>query len=109
MIVAFLATSTLACAVTFNDNGDIHSASTYQKASDSPYSSDQQLPFEEKEKEFEDKDEVDDKGSAFGVGLHFICYIETDYDRVDYSLATVRTFSPTKNLPLFLSTHTLLI
>jgi hypothetical protein len=87
MIVAFLATSTLACAATINNNLD----DITQELED-------------------DKDEVDEKGNEFVAILHFIC------DVIDWRQNTTTVaptfiseyFSPAQS-QLFLRHHTLLI
>lgn len=96
MMVAFIATCTLACAAALTQASD----------DDAPYSSSQQLPFEEKE--FEDKDEADEKGSVFTVTLSFI-HESKIFVPIDSVLAEVTTFKALRKLPLFLRHHTLLI
>ena len=86
MIVAFLATSTLACAVTINNLDDISQG------------------FED------DKDEVDEKGNEFDAGMHFICDV-IDWRQNTTTIATIfvaEYFSPADS-HLFLVHHMLLI
>lgn len=98
MIVAILSTSILACAFTPKNTGDS------QKTS-----SDQQLPFEENEKEFEDKDEADERSNGFGASLFLIneisrpCYLST------VIVSITRTYSSQNHLPFFLTYHRFLI
>jgi hypothetical protein len=97
MIVAVLSTSILACAFT-------------PKNTDEPRtdSSNQQLPFEENENEFEDKDEADEKSDGFGISLYLIDEIfSTAY--ITTSVVSIKNYSSKNHLPLFLTYHRFLI
>jgi hypothetical protein len=87
MVVAFLATSTLVCAAaTINNLDDIS-----QEIED-------------------DKDEVDEKGSEFDAGLHFICDV-VDWRQTTTTVAPIfitEYYSPAHS-HLFLMHHRLLI
>jgi len=108
MIVAFLVTSTLACAVTLNKEGDCHTASSFQAKPESPYSPDQQLPIEEKEKEF-DEDQADEK-NGFDTILNYICDVRI-WQHNDHNAKLILLFdtSASTHIPLFLTHHALLI
>lgn len=114
LIALFLVTSTLTSVVR-TDAGDIHSARSLQAKSDTPYSSDQQFPFEEKEKEFEDKSETDSRSNTFTSNFFFICELSrqvpataSDFTGVSFFNSADRT-AASPQVPLFLSNHTLLI
>jgi hypothetical protein len=111
LILMFLATSTLTRVVAGNDAGDFHVSSCLQPQSDNPYSSDQQFPFEEKEKEFEDKSETTDKDETHVSNLFFIC--EISMPRLDVATDFNRTISINlrflSSVPIFLSNRTILI
>lgn len=96
MMIAFLAASVLACASALNKICD----------DNTPYDSGQQLPFEEKE--FEDKDDVDEKSTEFTVSLYVI-YDQTQDIQFDCSALTIKTSFTQNHRSLFLSNHTLLI
>jgi len=104
MIVAFLGTMSVALTLSSYTTDNFHSESSIQTQSEVPCGSGQQLPFEEKEKEFEDK--------GLSAASLFVIY-ELEY----FSHRTSQNFSailPETNVqrlqvPLFLSYHTFLI
>lgn len=115
LIVLFLATSTLTCVAANSNADDFTSSRSLQTSSDNPYSSDQQFPFEEKEKEFEDKSETDDRSNTFTSNFFFICDISqqtpdivSDFNGFSFFNSAGRIESGIQ-VPLFLSNHTLLI
>jgi hypothetical protein len=98
MIVAVLSTSILAFTFVPTSAGDTQTTS-----------SDQQLPFEENEKEFEDRDEADERNNGFGISLYLI-----DETGNPYYIPTAIASSSGKHfsrqgLPLFLTNRKLLI
>lgn len=111
LIVAFLATSTLARAVSFENVGDLHSTSFLHTKSDAGCSSDHQYPFEEKEKEFEDKSETDDKVGFLSSNFFFICELRIEENPANDIADYGRGSSPisAQQIPLFVSHCTFLI
>lgn len=96
MIVAILMTSILAGAF------------TPQSIDDNTTSTDQQFPFEENEKEFEDdKDEVDEKSNVHFLVCEFSPYVNADLDEAN--LVFLNSKRTRGHLPLFLINRTLLI
>ncbi len=97
MIFAVLATSILASAFTPPSTDDCQEAS-----------SDQQIPFEETEKEFEDdKDEADEKTGSLALFCEVAFY---DHKAVSqYQFVSLDTQKPYHDVPLFLSHHRFLI
>jgi hypothetical protein len=113
LIAMFLVTSTLSQAVAGSDTGDFHSCSSFQTKSDIPYGSDQQFPFEEKEKEFEDKSESTGKDNTLS-NFFFICEISCESPRASSDFNGISFFNSASvvtgsQVPLFLSKRTLLI
>ena len=96
MIIAILATI-FACAFTPNSSGDPQTAST-----------DQELPFEESEKEFEDKDEADEKDGV-EFELHYICDVRVWQKDLNIGKSKLPFSNLSNKTPLFLSHHSLLI
>ena len=115
LIVLFLATSTLTGIVRTNDTGDFLSTQSFQSNSESPYNSDQDFPFEEKEKEFEDKSETDDRSNTFTSNFFFICElgrqapaVASEFDGFSFFNSAGRITNGLQ-VPLFLRNHALLI
>lgn len=111
LIVLFLA---LTGIVRISDASDFFSSTAFQPGPENPYGSDQDLPFEEKEKEFEDKSETE-RSNTFTANLFFICELSgqmpaaaSDFDGFSFfNSAGRKTNCP--RVPLFLSNHSLLI
>jgi hypothetical protein len=97
MIVAVL-TTILACTFAPGNVGDSEAAAT-----------DQQLPFEENEKEFEDKDEVDEKVNGFGISLYCIDDIRFTHHSSVVIVDHSKNHPYRHSLPIFLTNRTLLI
>jgi hypothetical protein len=111
LIVAFLATSTVARAMCSEASGESDNSYFLHAKAETPYSADHQFPYEEKEKEFEDKSESD-KSEAFGSNFYFICDVRSSTPAESYSISNnvyVNSLLATRHLPLFLSNCTLLI
>jgi hypothetical protein len=114
LVIMFLVTSTLTRVAAGNNAGDFHSSDSFQAQSDAPYGSDQQFPFEEKEKEFEDKSETTDRDETPESNLFFICEIASPSPDVSGDFKGIfffnsRSVVPGPHLPLFLSNRTILI
>jgi hypothetical protein len=111
LIVMFLATSTITRVVAGNDAGELKSSYSLQSHSEAPYSSDQQFPFEEKEKELEDKSESTDKDLTHVSNFFFICEISCPSPDVvrDFNRIFFYNSGSVPQVPLFLSNRTILL
>ncbi|HMJ68265.1 MAG TPA: hypothetical protein VK508_05195 [Cyclobacteriaceae bacterium] len=112
LVIVFLATSTLTRVVAGNNAGDSHSSCSIQTQPEAPYGADQQFPFEEKEKEFEDKSEA--AGDTLVSNLFFICFISSPSPDISDDFKGICYYNsssaiPGPRVPLFLSNRTILI
>jgi hypothetical protein len=116
LIVAFLATSTVARAMASEATGESDYSFFLHAKADTPYSGDHQFPFEEKEKEFEDKSESEnDKNDTFESNFTFICDVCSSTPAESFDTSSNFYFnnpgllSAGVQVPLFLSNRTILI
>ncbi len=114
LIVAFVATSTVARSLSSEASHEAADSQFLHATPDTPYAGDHQLPFEEKEKEFEDKSESD-KNDAFDSNFYFICEVRSSTP-AELAAASGSSYfnisgllSAHTNVPLFLSKRTILV